>query len=46
MALLIDTSVLIDLERSGAALEAKAGEDERGTRVITVSELLHGVHRA
>jgi tRNA(fMet)-specific endonuclease VapC len=48
VALLIDTGVLIDIERadSAAALEAVAGEEERAVSVITVSELLHGVHRA
>jgi tRNA(fMet)-specific endonuclease VapC len=40
---LIDTSVLVDLERSGAALDPA---EEAAISVITVSELLHGVHRA
>ena len=44
MALLIDTDLLVDLERGaeGPAL----GEDEVAISVITVSELLHGVYRA
>lgn len=48
MALLIDTDVLVDIERadSAAALERVAGEEQRAVSVITVSELLHGVHRA
>ena len=48
MALLIDTDLLIDLERSGESgdLEALLGEEERAISVITVSELLHGVLRA
>jgi tRNA(fMet)-specific endonuclease VapC len=46
MAVLIDTSVLVDLERSGGALEAAAGNADRAISVITVSELLHGIHRA
>lgn len=48
MAVLIDTDVLVDLERGGSApmLERILGEEERAISVITVSELLHGVHRA
>ena len=48
MALLIDTDVLIDLERGvGAqAVETVLGDEERAISVITVSELLHGVLRA
>ena len=48
MALLIDTDVLVDLERAGRseAVDALLGEEERAISVITVSELLHGVHRA
>jgi len=46
MAVLIDTSVLIDLERRGEALERTVGEEDRAISVITASELLHGVHRA
>ena len=33
-------------ERYGAAIESVAGAEERAISVITVSELLHGVHRA
>ena len=53
MGLLIDTSVLIDLERSeqgdsqGGLLDLGKLTDEEGfLAAITVSELLHGVHRA
>ena len=48
MAVLIDTSVLVDWERGAgsAALEQALGEEERAISVITVSELLHGVHRS
>jgi tRNA(fMet)-specific endonuclease VapC len=46
MAVLIDTSVLIDAERRGEPLERALGEEDRAISVITASELLHGVHRA
>jgi tRNA(fMet)-specific endonuclease VapC len=46
VALLIDTSVLIDAERGGGALHRVPKDEERMISVITVSELLHGVHRA
>jgi tRNA(fMet)-specific endonuclease VapC len=46
VAVLIDTSVLVDTERRGQALEAAAGDEERAISVISASELLHGVHRA
>ena len=46
MAVLIDTSVLINAERSGQLLERSLGDQERAISVITASELLHGVHRA
>lgn len=46
MAFLIDTSVLIDAERGGGALHRVPGDMERMISVITMSELLHGVHRA
>ncbi|UUY04278.1 PIN domain-containing protein [Svornostia abyssi] len=48
MAVLIDTDVLIDVERGGPVdhLDEAAGGEERGISVITVSELLHGVRRA
>ncbi len=44
MALLIDTDLLIDLERQGEAPEAatRLGGEDRAISVITVSELLHG----
>jgi tRNA(fMet)-specific endonuclease VapC len=48
VALLIDTDLLIDLERGVAApaVEQVLGDEERAISVITVSELLHGVARA
>jgi tRNA(fMet)-specific endonuclease VapC len=46
LAVLIDTSVLVDAERRGEALERTLGERERAISVITASELLHGAHRA
>jgi tRNA(fMet)-specific endonuclease VapC len=48
VGVLIDTDVLIDLERgtSASGLERLLGDEERAISVITVSELLHGVHRA
>ena len=48
MAVLIDTDVLVDLERRAGspALDHALGEQACAISVITVSELLHGVHRA
>jgi tRNA(fMet)-specific endonuclease VapC len=46
VAFLIDTSVLIDAERGGGALSRVPEDTERMISVITMSELLHGVHRA
>ncbi|HEV7806104.1 MAG TPA: PIN domain-containing protein [Solirubrobacteraceae bacterium] len=48
MALLIDTDLLVGLERGDAASHTRVfpGDEERAISVITVSELLHGVHRA
>jgi tRNA(fMet)-specific endonuclease VapC len=48
VALLIDTDLLLDLERGRRvpALDAALGEEDRAISVITVSELLHGVLRA
>jgi tRNA(fMet)-specific endonuclease VapC len=46
LAVLIDTSVLVNVERRGPSLERALGERERAISVITASELLHGVHRA
>lgn len=46
MAVLIDTSVLIDAERRSGTLDRSVGQQERAISVITASELLHGVHRA
>ena len=48
MALLIDTDLLVDLERGDTASQSQQllGDEDRAISVITVSELLHGVHRA
>jgi tRNA(fMet)-specific endonuclease VapC len=46
MAVLIDTTVLINAERRGQVLDDVIGDQERGISAITASELLHGVHRA
>lgn len=46
MAILIDTSVLVNAERRGHTLDEATGEQDRAISVITASELLHGVHRA
>lgn len=45
MGTLLDSSVLVRLERAGAGLSLPDGEDV-AIAAITVSELLHGVHRA
>lgn len=42
---LIDTSVLIEVERGALPMEPLVRE-EKAISVISVSELLHGVHRA
>jgi tRNA(fMet)-specific endonuclease VapC len=44
LALLIDTGVLVERERG--APETIVIDEEAAISVITVSELLHGVHRA
>lgn len=48
MAVLIDTDLLIDLERGVGTREVEEllGDEERAISVITVSELLHGALRA
>ena len=49
MGVILDTSVLIALERGAHGSEKLAAGRERepfGISVITVAELLHGVHRA
>ena len=38
--------MLIDAERAGAALLSTLGNEVAAISVITVSELMHGVHRA
>lgn len=45
MAVLIDTSVLVDAERGGSTLE-RVVSDEHLISVISVSEFIHGIHRA
>lgn len=47
MAVLIDTSVFVDVEREKASLKQiiKSGE-QYAVSVVTAAELLHGVHRA
>jgi tRNA(fMet)-specific endonuclease VapC len=48
VAVLIDTDLLVDLERGvlNPEIENAIGDEDRAISVITVSELLHGVHRA
>jgi tRNA(fMet)-specific endonuclease VapC len=48
VAVLIDTDLLVDVERGVRVDETdrRLGDEERAISVITVSELLHGVHRA
>ncbi len=49
MATLIDSSVLIAIERQRLGLDtvlAEHGEEAAAIAAITASELLHGVHRA
>jgi tRNA(fMet)-specific endonuclease VapC len=48
VGLLVDTSLLVDLERGVrvAEIDAALGDEDRAISVITVSELLHGVLRA
>lgn len=49
MGVIFDTSVLVSLERGSLALESLVEDRENepfGISVVTVSELLHGVHRA
>jgi len=49
LALLIDTSIFIAMERSGGDLSdlvQELGDEPVALSAITASELLHGVHRA
>ena len=46
MALLIDTDLLIDLEKQAGDVRSLLGDEESAISVITVSEMLHGVLRA
>lgn len=43
---LIDTTVLIDAERDSKVLDQLPQDERHAISVVTVSELLHGVHRA
>jgi predicted nucleic acid-binding protein len=46
MATLIDSSVLIAAERGQLNFDVIAAEEDVAVSAVTVSELLHGVHRA
>jgi len=48
VGILIDTGLLVDLGRGVAnpKVDAAIGEEDRAISVITVSELMHGEHRA
>ncbi len=49
MALLIDTSVAVAMERERESLQSlldRASDEQVAVAAITASELLHGVHRA
>lgn len=48
MGVLIDTDLLVDLERGigDDAVDELIGEEDRAISVVTVSELLQGVHRS
>lgn len=46
MALLIDTDVLIGRERDQKTIDSVISAEDAAISVVTVSELLHGVHRA
>lgn len=48
MGVLIDTDVFVEIERGlrPVAIRQRVGDESRGISVVTVSELLHGVHRA
>jgi tRNA(fMet)-specific endonuclease VapC len=49
LALLIDSSIFIRIERSGETPEsllARLGDEAVAISAVTASELLHGVHRA
>jgi tRNA(fMet)-specific endonuclease VapC len=46
LAILIDTSVLVDAERRDLPIARHLDAEPAAISVITASELLHGVHRA
>jgi tRNA(fMet)-specific endonuclease VapC len=45
-AWLIDTGILVDAERGGGALGRVPRDGPHSISAITISELLHGLHRA
>jgi tRNA(fMet)-specific endonuclease VapC len=46
VAILIDTSVLVDAERQDLPIDRRFDAENATISVVTASELLHGVHRA
>jgi predicted nucleic acid-binding protein len=46
VAILIDTSALIDAERSGLPIDRRFDAETTTISVVTANELLHGVRRA
>ena len=46
MGVLIATDVFIEHERGNRSVAETVGDEDWGVSVISVSELLHGVHRA
>lgn len=46
MGFLVDTSVLIELERAESSLASNFGDQVIYLAAVSASELLHGVHRA
>ncbi|HEY2052592.1 MAG TPA: PIN domain-containing protein [Solirubrobacterales bacterium] len=46
MAILIDTSVLVDAERRDLPIDRRLDSEPAAISVVTASELLHGIHRA
>jgi predicted nucleic acid-binding protein len=46
VAVLIDTSILVDAERRVGGLAEFLSQEDRAISVITMSELLHGARRA
>jgi tRNA(fMet)-specific endonuclease VapC len=46
LAILIDTSVLVDAERRDLPIDRRLDSEPAAISVVTASELLHGIHRA